>query len=649
MTAGDAPLPEVALEVLGADGALAARILGFQPREAQQGMAAAVAEALADSATLVVEAGTGTGKTFAYLVPALLSGRRVVISTGTRTLQDQLFHRDLPLVRDALGVPLRAALLKGRGNYLCLQRLGAAREGTPGLSTAQQDALEQVAGWAATTDSGDLAEAPPAARRPDVRPRITATAENCLGGQCPRFSECHFYEARRRAQEADLVVINHHLLLADWALRESGWGEVVPEAEAWILDEAHQLPETAARFFGLGLSARQLRDLARDCLEDYGREAGDQPGFPERVAAVTAAADSLRDALGEGDQRAAWPQPPAAELRRAVTALKGALHDLALALAPLSERGLGLARCQQRAEALHQALCRFNEPGSGDGVPWFETQGSGFWLRLTPLDVSGPFRNRRAAAPAAWVFTSATLAMKGDFSHFADRLGLEAPRTLCLDSPFDYARRALLYLPDNLPDPDAPDYAERLVAMARPVITAAPGGAFLLFTSYRVLRRAAESLAGTLDRPLLVQGAAAQHELLARFRRAGDAVLLGTASFWEGVDVRGAALSTLIIDRLPFASPADPVLQARIQAAEAEGISAFRHLQLPHAVITLKQGVGRLIRDADDCGVLVIADPRLTRRGYGKVFLRSLPPMRRTGSLEEVQAFWQEGRDEVSG
>lgn len=648
MTPGEAPWAESARQVLGEGGALAGQVPGFRPREAQQTMAAAVAEALADNGTLLVEAGTGTGKTYAYLVPALLSGRRVVVSTGTRTLQDQLFHRDLPLVRDALGIGLRAALLKGRGNYLCLQRLAVAREAVTGLGPGQQDALEQVMAWAAVTGSGDLAEAPAVARRPDLRPRITATAENCLGGQCPRFADCHFYEARRRAQEADLVVINHHLLLADWALRESGWGEVVPEAEAWILDEAHQLPETAARFFGTGISARQLRDLARDSLEAYQTEAGDQPGFPDRVAGVTAATDTLRDSLGAGEQRAAWPQPPPAGLGQAVDALKAALQALALALAPLAERGLALARCHQRAEALYQALCCFDEPDSGEGVPWFETQGQGFWLRLTPLDVSGPFRSRRAAAPAAWVFTSATLAMKGDFAHFSDRLGLETPETLCLESPFDYGRNALLYLPSGLPGPDAPDYAERLVAMARPVIEAAPGGAFLLFTSYRVLRQAAEALAGTLDRPLLVQGTAAQHELLARFRGAGNAVLLGTASFWEGVDVRGAALSTLIIDRLPFASPADPVLQARIQAAEAEGRSAFRHLQLPHAVITLKQGVGRLIRDAEDRGVLVIADPRLTGRGYGKVFLRSLPPMRRTDSLEGVQAFWQEGRDEVS-
>lgn len=642
-------LPEAARAALGNGGDLARALSGFTPRQAQQDMGAAVGEALADNASLVVEAGTGTGKTFAYLIPALLSGKRVVVSTGTRTLQDQLFHRDLPLVRDALRVPTRIALLKGRTNYLCLHRLDMADEAAGGRSAVQHDALQQVRRWAAETGSGDLAEAPSAARRTDVRPRITATAESCLGGQCPRFADCHFYEARRRAQEADLVVVNHHLLLADWALRESGWGEVVPEADVWILDEAHQLPETAARFFGLGITGRQLRDLTRDATEAYQREAGDQPGFPARVARVADATEALRDALGEADQRAAWPQPPGPAVRAGLDDLKTALYDLALALAPLGERGLELARCQQRAERLYQALQQFDEPEPGQGVPWFETQGRGFWLRLTPLDVSGPFRNRRDAAPAAWVFTSATLAMKGDFEHFSQRLGLDEPRTLCLDSPFDYERNALLYTPQGLPEPNAPGYAAALVAMARPVIEAAPGGAFLLFTSYRVLREAAEALAGTLDRPLLVQGAAAQHELLARFRDAGNAVLLGTASFWEGVDVRGAALSTLIIDRLPFASPADPVLQARIQATEAEGRSAFRHLQLPHAVITLKQGVGRLIRHAEDRGVLVIADPRLTRRGYGKVFLRSLPPMRRADALEDVLAFWQEGADEIPG
>ncbi|PWG64342.1 ATP-dependent DNA helicase [Spiribacter halobius] len=625
---------------LAEDGELARAIPDYEPRAEQQAMAEAVAGAIEAGETLVAEAGTGTGKTFAYLVPALLAGRRVVISTGTRTLQDQLYHRDLPLVTNALERPVRRALLKGRTNYLCPYRTQVTAEAGRLESRALADRFQRLREWAGRTRSGDLAEAPDGTLDPMLLPRVTSTADNCLGQECPLYSDCFLMEARRRAQEADVVVVNHHLLMADWAVREGGYGEVLPGADVYILDEAHQLPETAAQFFGLTISSRQLQDLARDTRAEQLREAGDSPALGERAGALERAAAELRLALGP-ERREAWSLAATAAVIGAAESLLGALDALVAALEPQAPRGKGLEACHRRSGELAAGLRRFlGEAEEGETVRWLETRGQGFSLRLTPLSVAGTFHAHMQRHPAAWVFTSATLSVGGRFEHFTRRLGLESPRTLRVDSPFDYRRNALLYVPAGLPEPSSPGYLPQYLEQVAAVLRASRGRAFLLFTSHRALAIAADTLAGRVDHPLLVQGEAGQQRLLERFRAAGDAVLLGTQSFWEGVDVRGEALSCVMIDRLPFGSPGDPVTRARIEALRADHGNPFAQYQLPEAVITLRQGVGRLIRDASDRGVLVIGDGRLVQRSYGRVFRESLPPMPLTRRLEDVEAFF---------
>ncbi len=643
MTAID-PLAEDskrAADMLGSDGLLAGEVPGFAARVQQQEMAAAVEQALADAGTLIVEAGTGTGKTFAYLVPALLSGQKIVISTGTRHLQDQLFHRDLPTVRSALGVPLKAALLKGRANYLCQQRLQVARAEGRFSDRRQVHQLEQVHEWSGRTVSGDIAELSNIPEDSPIWPKVTSTTENCLGADCDHYADCHVIRARREAQDADLVVINHHLLCADMALKEEGFGELLPGADAFIIDEAHQLPETASRFFGHALSSRQLLELAQDSINEYIAETGEQEGLPDVARGLETAVREFRLAMGEGEQRAPWSRlagKPA--LVRARDSLKEALAELTLQLEPLSERSRGLDNCYQRALRVQALLVQTTEQPPEQFIHWFETWRQSFRINLTPLDVSENFNSQRAALPECWIFTSATLSVNDSFEHFARKLGLEGARTLQLDSPFDYARNALFYVPKGMPEPSDPDYTARMLDQAEAIIEAARGRTFVLFTSYRAMNLARDRLRDSCGFPLLVQGSAPRNELLERFRELGNAVLLGTSSFWEGVDVRGEALSCVIIDKLPFASPGDPVWQARIDAMKARGGNPFMDEQLPHAVITLKQGVGRLIRDVDDRGVLVICDPRLLGKRYGRVFLNSLPDMGRTRALEDVVAFF---------
>ncbi|TVR67713.1 MAG: ATP-dependent DNA helicase [Candidatus Competibacteraceae bacterium] len=605
-------------------------------------MAAAVAAILEDGGILIVEAGTGTGKTFAYLAPVLRSGARVIISTGTRHLQDQLYHQDLPVVRRALKIPVRVALLKGRGNYLCLYRLQATEQEGRLPAREQVAELRRVHRWAGRTRRGDIAEISDVPESSPLWPRVTSTVDNCLGQDCPNFNDCFFVKARREALAADVLVINHHLFCADLALKETGFAELLPGAEAVILDEAHQLPEIATHFFGRSLSGRQLSELARDTIVEQARDAADFPELRQRAEALEPAALALRQALGAAERRALWREVadrPA--VREAIGQATEVLERLREALKEAAQRGKGLENCARRAEDLTQRLAAVTgEENAPDSARWFETYGRGFTLKLTPLDIAPTFRARLAAQPGAWIFTSATLAVGEGFEHFATRLGLEDYAALRLDSPFDFARHTLLYHPPGLPDPAAPGYTMALLDAALPVLEASRGRAFLLFTSYRALREAEERLAGRLDYPLLVQGAAPKAVLLREFRASGNAVLLGTASFWEGVDVRGEALSCVIIDRLPFAAPGDPVLQSRIESLRQRGDDPFLQYQLPQAVIALKQGVGRLIRDVTDRGVLMLCDPRLLSKFYGRVFLDSLPPMPRTRKLERVQAFF---------
>ncbi|MGB5177185.1 MAG: ATP-dependent DNA helicase [Gammaproteobacteria bacterium] len=631
----------VIAELLGGDGPLAASVPGFFPRKEQQQMAEATAAAIATNETLIVEAGTGTGKTFAYLMPALQSGKKIIISTGTRHLQDQLFGKDLPVVRAALHAPVRSALLKGRANYLCWHRMGIAASDGRQLSGRLLHELEAIRGWSARTASGDIAELGEVPEDSAIWPRVTSTVENCLGQECEYFQDCFVVKARRLALEADIVVINHHLLFADMVLREEGFGELLPGADAFIIDEAHQLPEVASVFFGATLSSQQLRDLVRDTRLEHVREAGDMQDLPASADRLEAVTHQLRLALGQADRRAAWSEVAAdAALQEALLQLSTCLQQLTDWLVIAAERGKGLESCRARAVLLKDRLALLMQHSSSEFIHWFETFRTSFRLNLTPLNVAPIFRNCMENLSSAWVFTSATLAVGDSFEHFAAQLGLEGARQLKLDSPFDYRNNALLYLPDKMPAPNERFYVDAVVACARDVLEASAGRAFILFTSHAALQAAAAQLADTLDYPLLVQGTAPRRELLERFRELGNAVLLGTGSFWEGVDVRGAALSCVIIDKLPFSSPGDPILQARIEALREQGINPFMAYQLPYAVISLKQGVGRLIRDRSDRGVLVLCDPRLRSKAYGRIFLKSLPQMPCTSDSDRVHEFF---------
>jgi ATP-dependent DNA helicase DinG len=628
-------------DILGAEGPFARELPNFAPRAAQQTMAREVQQAIAGRDTLIAEAGTGTGKTYAYLVPALLSGERVIISTGTKALQDQLYFRDLPKVRSVLGARLKTALLKGRANYLCLYRLDqTVREGAT-FDRTQAAQLATIRAWSAKTRRGDRMELAEVPEESPLWPRVTSTPENCLGVECTFFEDCHVVKARREALEAEVVVVNHHLLFADLALKQEGFGEILPGAAAFILDEAHQIPELAGQFFSQSISARQLTDLAHDALSECTGVTGAIGLLLEPVEALQDALRQLRLAMD------ALPSRGAFQLLEERDGVMAALHQMRELLAILTEllgsqaeRSRGFANLSERAELFSTRLDRIVE-GHGDrDVRWYEHFPRGFVLYATPLDLAMPMRSLRESTYASWIFTSATLSVAGNFDHFARQLGLDEPRTLSLQSPFDYATQALCYLPQDLPDPGSRDHTQKVIDAVLPVLHASNGRAFLLFTSHRALRIAAELLQDKVPWPLFVQGTAPRPRLLEEFRASGHGVLLGAASFWEGVDVVGEALSVVVIDKLPFAAPDDPVLMARLQALEQSGINPFMGWQVPSAVIALKQGAGRLIRDIHDRGVLVLCDPRLTSKGYGRLFLGSLPPMPRTRELADVQGFF---------
>jgi ATP-dependent DNA helicase DinG len=616
-------------EIFGADGPLARVLPGYSYRPEQATMAKAVGVALQRSEPLIVEAGTGTGKTFAYLVPALLSGRSVILSTGTRTLQDQLFRRDLPVLAKALGLPVTVALLKGRSNYLCRHRLDlATRQGSvlPGERSMAR-ALARISRWAAGTKTGDLAELTDLPEQSPLWPSITSTRENCLGQECPEFSRCHVFEARRAAQAAEIVVVNHHLLLADLALKDEGFGDLLPGADAVILDEAHQVPDIAAQFFGMSWSARQAQIFAHDAAAEMKAAGVRAPALAQSLAELDLRLTELRRLLPAGATRAEWALLPD-EFVEALPELQGLIGAIGTTLEGLGA-GAGTANCARRAAAIATALGELQEAPEETGVRWAEITVAGFILQFTPFEVADRLREFVEARACAWVFTSATLAIGDDFSHFAARIGLPEARTLQIDSPFDYRDQARLFLPPNMPQPADPAFAAAFIEACAPLLEASGGRAFLLYTSYRGL---AEGVAALRRRfpdapfPILVQGQAPREALLTQFRGLGNAVLLATGSFWEGVDVKGEALSIVAIDKLPFAAPDDPLLAARLEGIRRRGGNPFHEYQLPQAVLALKQGVGRLIRDFDDFGVIVIGDPRLRTKSYGRVFLAALPP-----------------------
>jgi len=616
-------------EIFHVAGPLARALANYAYRPEQAEMAKAVGAALARLEPLIVEAGTGTGKTFAYLIPALLSGRSVIISTGTRTLQDQLFRRDVPMLAKALGLPVKIALLKGRTNYLCRHRLELASQQGSLLASERNVArlLARVSRWAATTKTGDLAELTDLPEQSPVWPSITSTRENCLGQECTQFSRCHVFEARRNAQAADIVVVNHHLLLADLALKDEGFGDLLPGAEAVILDEAHQVPDIAAQFFGQAWSVRQVQVLMRDITAELAAVAIRAPAIVEAVLAVDGHLEGLRFALQRGVGRYEWSDLPDSFLD-ALPGIETALSDLAEQLDNLGA-GAGTANCSRRAAHLANALAELRELADDSGLRWVEAAAHGLTLQFTPFEIAERLREYVESRPCAWIFTSATLAMVSDFSHFAARIGLSEARTLRIDSPFDYRRQTRLFLPPRMPEPQDPAFPNKFIDACAPLLTASGGRAFLLYTSYRGLAEGVRALKARFPDPpfpVLVQGEAPREALLNRFRELGNAVLLATGSFWEGVDVKGDALSIVAIDKLPFAAPDDPLLKARLEGIRRRGGNPFFEYQLPQAVLALKQGVGRLIRDFDDFGVIVIGDPRIKTKAYGRVFLDSLPP-----------------------
>ena len=635
--------------LFAADGPLARAIPGYRLREQQIAMAREVQAAIEANRLLVAEAGTGTGKTFAYLAPALLSGGKVIISTGTKTLQDQLFNRDLPTVRDALGMPATIALLKGRANYVCPHHLDRALAGGKLNSRAEVMHLHAIARFARVTASGDKAECTDVPEDSGAWYLATSTRENCLGQECAHVKDCFVLAARREALLADVVVVNHHLFFADVMLKDDGMGELLPSCNTIIFDEAHQLPEVAGLFFGESVGTGQILDLARDAKLEGIAAAKDYKPLQEAVKALEKAAKDLRLAFRHEGRLATaqWLQHPQAI--EALKYLQAMLDELGRHLESQAGRSEGLANCLRRCGELVLLLRHWQKPGDEEEEPqavkWVEVTAYGVSFNLTPLSVAPIFRKQLEGHPRAWIFTSATLAVGADFSHYRNALGLADAATARWDSPFDYPANALLYCPTGMPDPNHPDYAEAVVEACWPAIKASHGRAFVLCTSLRAMRRIHELLEvrigdARLDLPLLLQGQRSKSELLDSFRRLGNAVLVASQSFWEGVDVRGEALSLVVIDKLPFAPPDDPVLAARIDTLKKQGRNAFFEVQLPRAVISMKQGAGRLIRDETDRGVLMVCDPRLVDKPYGRRIWQSLPPMRRTRDIAEVEAFF---------
>ncbi|MFW0956481.1 ATP-dependent DNA helicase [Cronobacter sakazakii] len=623
-----------------ADGQLANAIPGFKPREPQRQMAQAVSAAIEGATPLVVEAGTGTGKTYAYLAPALRAGKKVIISTGSKALQDQLYSRDLPTVAKALEFKGRLALLKGRSNYLCLERLEQQALAGGDLPVQTLSDVIQLRGWANETVDGDISTCGRVAEDAPVWPLVTSTNDNCLGTDCPLYKDCFVVKARKKAMEADVVVVNHHLFLADMVVKESGFAELIPEAEVIIFDEAHQLPDIASQYFGQSLSSRQLLDLARDIIIAYRTEVKDTQQLQKCADRLAQSTQDFRLQLGDPGFRGNLRELLAdASISRALLLLDDAL-ELCYDVAKLSlGRSALLDAAFERATLYRARLKRLKEINQPGYSYWYECNSRHFTLALTPLTVADKFQDVIAEKGGSWIFTSATLSVNDDLHHFTERLGIHEAKTLLLPSPFDYARQALLCVPRGLPQTNQPQAGKALARMLQPLIEANQGRCFMLCTSHAMMRELAEQFRATMTLPVLLQGETSKSQLLEQFISAGNALLVATSSFWEGVDVRGDALSLVIIDKLPFTSPDDPLLKARMEDCRLRGGDPFDEVQLPEAVITLKQGVGRLIRDVDDRGVLVICDNRLVMRPYGAVFLKSLPPTPRTRDIGEAARF----------
>ncbi len=634
--------------ILGQGSPLIKHINSFTSRSGQLAMAEGVAEAIDNHDRLIVEAGTGTGKTFAYLVPAILSGKKIICSTGTKNLQDQLFHRDLPILRKVIKSSLRLALLKGRNNYLCRYRIKHFAEAGQFFSRKAAVDLHKIARLVDQTQFGETAEIKIIAEDSPVWSYATSTSDNCLGQDCPDIADCFVLKARQKALKADITVINHHLFFADLILREVGFGELLPHADVIILDEAHLLPEIASNFFGTSVSARQLIQLARDTERATLQYASDVRGLNDSCAKLQAAVADMRLGFGPEATKRGWQDianKPA--LRASITVVKKQLTELTKLLEPQAARHKELENCWLRAVDLSKRFELLTGSSPAEQIHWYETFSKSFTLHFTPLQVAQQFQACMDASDSSWIFTSATLTVNNSFGFYQQQMGLQKAKQLEVACPFDYQQQTCLYLPKDMPEPQSHHFHESLMQAALPVIQAARGRTFFLFTSHSALQKAYHSLRGRIKFPLLVQGQLPKTELLQQFRELGNAVLLGTSSFWEGVDVKGEALSCVIIDKLPFAAPSDPIYRARIEAIRKQGGDPFMEYQVTNAIIALKQGVGRLIRDESDRGVLMICDPRLLTKGYGKMFLDSLPAMPRTRELSDVIAFFEQALNGV--
>lgn len=654
--------------IFSSDGPLAAADPGYRPRQAQLEMARAIEEAIRDRATLIAEAGTGTGKTWAYLVPAFLSGAKVLVSTGTRNLQDQLFRRDLPRLRKALGLPVTVALLKGRGNYVCHYHLDRLQHDERALHSRtevnQLRAIKVFADRSRTGDRSDLLEVPEDA---DIWSRVTSTRENCLGQDCSHVKDCFVMKARRQAQEADLVVVNHALFMADLALREDGITDLLPAVDLVIFDEAHQLPDVATRFLGSSVSAHQLLDLGRSMEAAGLAYARESTNWTDAARAVETATRDLRLASAAvsrmpGQRATFYNIPEPEQFDAALDALINALDKAITLLGVVEEKHPDLAGVARSAREIRATLFQWSQPDregkdalastrneTGEAVRWVEHGTHHMRLHSAPLSVAKIF-SRYRAKDQAWVMASATLSVHGDFGHFIRQLGLWEARTARWESPFDYPRQGLLFVPTGLPETSSRDFNERFAEMLVPLIEDCPGGVLVLCTTLRSVDHLAELLETHfedlgIERLLLKQGDMSRRALLERFAKAGDAVLVGSASFWEGIDVPGDALTLVAIDKLPFAPPDDPVLEARLRVCRERGGNPFMEYQLPEAAIALKQGAGRLIRTERDWGVLLVADARMVEKRYGKLLWRGLPPFRRTRDLETARQFLSSGPD----
>ena len=624
------------------DGPLSTVISGYQPRAAQLEMADAIADAIASKQNLIAEAGTGTGKTFAYLAPAILSGKKTIISTGTKNLQDQLFNKDLPVIRKAMKTPFMAALLKGRSNYLCTYRLENSLTSTLGFSKEDAQALAQINAWAKRTKTGDTSEMSEVSEANPIWYQATSTLDNCLGQDCSDYAECFLVKARKKAQEADILVVNHHLLCADWSLRDGGFGELLPNAEVVIIDEAHQLADTASNFLGITLGSKQLNDLSQDTLMEYFKDATDIPALRTACEDMDHEIKDLRLSFGMELKRGDWQDiANNPKLIGGIQSVKEQLQRLTEQLKLASVKTKALESCYKRAEEITGQLDLILDDRSGKWIRWYEVHRKTFTLSLTPLDIASEFNGFMQQHKAAWIFTSATLSIANRFDYFANNLGLTEANRASWESPFDYPNQSLFYHPKGLPQPNDPNFIPTIIDFALPVLQASQGRAFFLFTSHRALNQAAELLEKKIKYPLFIQGSRPKALLSEQFKATDNAVLLGTSSFWEGVDVRGEALSCVIIDKLPFSSPGDPVLKARLDAMSQQGKNPFFEYQLPNAVIALRQGIGRLIRDVTDRGVLMVCDPRLLKKSYGQLFLDSVPAMKRTRYIADVQAFFK--------